>query len=374
MKFLFLSVMMMFFLNAFPQTEINRFLYIANKDSSRIISRIPEKSRVKVVTISGENAKGRLTVQSDSLIAINGETFSIRDVKLLYCPIPTTMAAVSYVPTFFFPQMMFLSGTFTLIAINYNFRLKTNSLLVSDLGMSELREQKRIEKIHKDSLQRFSPTHDSRKSSFLSFNWKNTAHRSDPPNDFLYLGFDLEKIVVPNFSFNFDYFLCRHFGIEMQYAYKPLNPDGASFYMTWETEPDYFAENVMCRVNPVFTFSTKEINSRLFIGPSAFFKDMQMNNMTVCTQNYGDGDRFYSSYTRDKTVKGAGIRFGNIPIRHIGFAWSVELSYRKSIWHDRIVDYYYPQVQEEFGHTSYFNIDASFAIKFKIRKSNNRIK
>lgn len=377
MRFLlFISFLL---LTVFMSAQEQRPLKIRVVDCSthRVLTNIRKINLVRIITNDGSVYKGRVKVSSDSNLVIKGNVIQPEMIKSVYNFAPIIGAASTIV---FYPFSFIFTPPLLIWAVcEIPDRTQSYYVIVSSKSKDEIENAGIEEHKKKDSLIQVSNP-DTSFQSTLQVNpqrLKRKANLIGNPYDLMFIGTDLEKVVVPNFSINAEYFVRPRFGVFAQMGYKPLNPDGAVFYMTNQTQPYYFCEHYMFRFSPMVTFGNDpKRHSFFFIGPTLYYKTMNADNVNFCLYNNGDGDDRYVDYWYDETIKGIGLRTGVIPKNRLGVGLSLEVSYRFSKNHGYYRDYWYDPEYDSppvINHHSYSAgwypcLDASVTWRVKIPK------
>lgn len=369
----FILILLLFGLSIFQpaakaQQQDSVRLLVVNQRTNKASGVLHQGIKLKVKTFDGEKFSGKLQLKGDSFLFIGEKTIPINEIASFYSPVWVYLTMTTLVPVVVFPPIIQAAIIAFIIEESYAFNSKKERIVIETTVSRKKRNEQRLQQNKQDSIMLFSRhTYNNflnPKADSVFFGVK--SHRSDPPDQFLFLGTDVEKLFVPAFSFSVDYFFLKHWGLHFMTAYKPLNPDGSVEYMSWTTNPDYFCRNNVFRLGAMYTYKDRKAKY-YFVGPEIYYKTMHVDDARVCTTNNGSGDRHYSRYWRDKTVYGFGIKVGSIPFRRLGLGWSFGIGLRKSEYTDYIIS---PIGDAEFdSETSiYPTIDASITLKFKIRK------
>lgn len=184
--------------------------------------------------------------------------------------------------------------------------------------------------------------------------------------DFIRVGVPIEKLFVPNFCLDLQYYNNKHWGLGLQFGYRPPETDGINYLLSWRTNVDFMSEAYMSRLSFNYWYKTKKRHYAFFMGPSLYYKFLTGDSVRVIT--YRDSDYYsWATYWHRKFVGGAAMRFGNIPQSKLGVGWSVEIGFRCTYTNDYIEpDHSDPYKSAGWGY--YPVADASIIFSFGIRK------
>jgi|GEM_PF-1415564 len=370
--FLFISALLMS-----AQSERPLRIRLVDSTTHRVLATIRPLNLVKVELNNGTVYKGLIKIRSDSVLVIKGQGIRPEMIKHIYNKLPVIIAASTII--FYPPSFVVTPVLVTWVLFDTPDKNDSYYVLISDKSKRNLELDEIEEHKTKDSLMAVSNPDSNYKSS-LRIDSNRIVRLNKclgTPGDFMFIGTDLEKLPVPNFSLNAEYFFKPGLGVFAQMGYKPMNPDGSVFYMTNRTNPYYFCEHYMFRFSPVVTFGNDpKRRSFFFIGPSLYYKTMNADHVDFCLYNNGDGDDRYVTYWYDETIKGFGLRAGTIPKNLLGIGLSVEVSYRFSKSHS-----FYPEYMWNYFTQSYYVVnnhnyateeapmlDASVTWRLRIRK------
>lgn len=333
---------------------------VVDGSTHRVLSTIGKLNLVRVKMDDGSVYSGHIKINSDSNLVIKGNVIRPEMISYINNQTPSIIAASSLL---LYPLDFILTpGLIIWVAIKTPVRSHPHYVVVSNKSKDDIQLDGIKDHKTKDSLTIVNNP-DSIYQSTLRINPRRLEQKAKclgAPSDFIFTGTDLEKMVVPNFSFNAEYFFKPYFGIFAQMGYKPLNPDGSVFYMTNRQQPYYFCEHYMFRVSPLITIGNDpKRHSFFFIGPTAYYKTMNADHVNFCLYNNGDGDDRYVTYWYDETIKGLGLRVGIIPKNRLGLGVSVEVSYRFSKSHSFYPEHFWNSLTQT--HYSINNHDFSVA-------------
>lgn len=348
--------------SVFLSAQQNKPLQIRIVDSSthRVLATVRNVNHVRVEMLDGSVYKGHIKINSDSDLIIKGQVIRPEMIKYIYNSAPILVAASTIV---LYPLSLIITpGLLIWVVSDTPGKYRPYYVVISNKTKDEIEIAGIKEHMKRDSLYLISHA-DSNFESTLRVNKYRIERKENclhAPSDFIFVGTDLEKLVVPGFSVNAEYFFKPYFGLFAQFGYKPMNPDGTVFYMTNRTQPYYFCEHYMLRFSPLLTFGNKpERHSFFFAGPTLFYKTMNADQVNFCLYNNGDGDDRYVTYWYNETIKGVGLRMGFIPKNLAGIGLSFEVSYRTSKNHS-----YYPETWwNNFTHEPYVINNHNYSIK-----------
>ncbi len=372
MRFLlvYLFFMSAILLNAQEQKPLR--MHLVDGTSHKISWVVRNGHWVKVVTTEGKHSFGAIKLYSENLFLVGNDSINPAEVfTLKYCTpgfialCSTPLLLIQY-QFFYITLGAFIYEEFTtrvkgddFVVINRMRKKETTALLQSDSIRQYLRQ---------DTNKTPEKKENAKKLAKDSIRFEKRLLRSEDPSEFCFIGTDLEKLPVPNFTFNFDNYFRPSWGIALQAGYKPLSPNGYVYSVRRVNEPDCISSHIMFRLNPVFTFTNRSDSSCFyFIGPSLYFKQIMGDSIKVYQSNYISTQSRPSTYWHDKTVTGIGLRMGYSSKRRVGLSFSCELSLRQFSEHNDVIRYDESTFQSDDG-GMYFNIDFSVALRLKLRK------
>jgi len=357
-------------LNAQEQKPLR--MHLVDGTSHKIGWSVRNGHWVRVVTTDGKRSFGAIKLHSENLFSVGNDSINPEDVfTLKYCT-PAFIALFTSPLIIIDPQLGYITlGAF--IYEEFTTRSKGNDFVV----INRLKKKETTALLQNDSINQLSGK-DTLKTPVKKENAKKLANdsirlekrllRSEDPSEFCFIGTDLEKLPVPNFTLNFDNYFRPNWGIALQAGYKPLSPNGYVYSVRRVNEPDCISSHIMFRLNPVFTFTDRSDSSCFyFIGPSLYFKQIVGDSIKVYQSNYISTHSRPSTYWHDKTVNGIGVRMGYSSKRKVGLSFSCELSLRQFSQYDDIIRYDGSTLQTD-DDGMYFNIDFSVALRLKLRK------
>lgn len=187
---------------------------------------------------------------------------------------------------------------------------------------------------------------------------------NNPPENFLYIGTDIPKLIVPKPNLRIDYYNRYHFGVSASAGWKPFNPLGQGLYFTWRSNVDFCSESIQYKISPFVWFTPQWTRKGIRFGPYYYYKHLDADGVNVA--NTQGSDITYSLYWHNKTVSGFGIQLGNFHQRVAGFDVQLSLGSNRLVVSDSISHHGETHVRNSDYWT--FAGDLSLVYSFRINK------
>lgn len=349
-------------------------MHLINGNENKVSWTIRNGRFVKVKTPDGSHKSGFIRLKSESLFMVGKDSFRLEDV-LTVKDWSLTMVAIASVPvSVFYPSALYGSlGLFIFEELatspGDNDYLSIDRLKKTELN-KKLKNQPVTESLMaiRDSIQPVTQKNMAIRLRRDSIQLVRKTARSEHPHNYLFIGTDLEKLPVRNFAGNIDYYFQPYFGFSAQFGYKPQADNVCVYSSKTNFSVDFASSQFMFRLNPVITFINVRDSSRFFfIGPSVYYKVLNGDQILSSYNSMSFNQMYISTLWHDKEIKGIGIRGGISSKRKIGLSISAELSYRNAEVHDFMIRFNGDRIHTD-RKISYFNIDASIALRLKVRK------